>query len=252
MIHWPSGTVQKLEDVPVNQVLRVFEPTGRMSPSVDVNRDGEVNILDFVLVIKHFGENAPTNTGTDVNKDGEVNVLDLVWIIISVEGSRAVAAAPYRRHLTGGIATGISNSTDLSGADITLLSSFYERIEEISASATHKKLVKRFLKALLMSVEEPMDTKLHANYPNPFNPETWIPYQLAEDSNVTIRIYDASGHIVRTLFTGHQTAGYYLSRSEAVYWDGKNELGEQVASGVYICELATPTFKQTRQLVILK
>ena len=70
-----------------------------------------------------------------------------------------------------------------------------------------------------------MDTKLHANYPNPFNPETWIPYQLAEDSDVTIRIYDASGHIVRTLFAGHQAAGYYLSRSEAVYWDGKNELG---------------------------
>ena len=71
-------------------------------------------------------------------------------------------------------------------------------------------------------------------------------------ADVTIRIYDAAGRIVRTLFVGHQTAGYYLSRSEAVYWDGKNELGEQVASGIYICELATPTFKQTRQLVILK
>ena len=103
-----------------------------------------------------------------------------------------------------------------------------------------------------MSVEEPMDTKLHANYPNPFNPETWIPYQLAEDSDITVPIYDASGHIVRTLFVGHQTSGYYLSRSEAVCWDGKNELGEQVAGTVYICELATLTFKQTRQLVIRK
>lgn len=122
----------------------------------------------------------------------------------------------------------------------------------MSASTTRKELVKPFLKELLVSVEEPMGTKLHANYPNPFNPETWIPYQLAEDSDVTIRIYDAAGHIVRTLFVGHQTVGYYLSRSQAVYWDGKNELGERVASGVYICELATPTFKQTRQLVILK
>ena len=84
----------------------------------------------------------------------------------------------------------------------------------------------------MISVEEPLNTKLHADYPSPFNPETWIPYQLAKDSDVTIRIYDTAVRIVRTLFTGHQTAGYYLSRSEAVYWDGKNELGEQVVQGI--------------------
>ena len=245
VIHWPSGIVQKLEDVPVNQVLRVVEPNGQAALSVDVNQDGQVNILDLVLIVKHFGENPPTNPRTDVNKDGQVNISDLVWIIRSFQSNRGTAAAPYHKRYR-------STESRLSDADTALLSSFYERIEEISASATHKELVIRFLKELLMSVEEPIDTKLHANYPNPFNPETWIPYQLAEDSDVTIRIYDASGHIVRTLFAGHQTAGYYLSRSEAVYWDGKNELGEQVASGVYICEFATPTFKQTRQLVILK
>lgn len=97
----------------------------------------------------------------------------------------------------------------------------YEKIEEVSANATHKELVRRFLEGLLISVAGPLDTKLHANYPNPFNPETWIPYQLAEDRVITIRIYDVSGRIVRTLFTGHQTAGYYLNRSEAAYWNGK-------------------------------
>ena len=259
VIHWPSGIVQKLEDVPVNQVLRVVESDGQTTLSVsDVNRDGQVDILDFVLIVKHFGESPPTNPRTDVNKDGEVNILDLVWLIVSLERNRTVAAAPYRPNgerissVPGGIVKGMSSSIYLSDADIALLSSFYEKIEEVSTNATHKELVRRFLKGLLVSVEEPMDTKLHANYPNPFNPETWIPYQLAEDSDITIRIYNATGHIVRTLFTGHQTAGYYLSRSEAVYWDGKNELGERVASGVYICELTTPTFKQTRQLVILK
>ena len=252
VIHWPSGIVQKLKDVPVNQVLRVVEPGGRTSFSADVNQDEQVNILDFVLIVKHFGENPPTNPRTDVNEDGAVNVLDLVWIVKSLEKNHEVAAAPYRQNLTGRIATGMSSSIYLSNADIALLSSFYEKIEEVSTNATHTELIRRFLKGLLVSVEEPMDTKLHANYPNPFNPETWIPYQLAEDSDITIRIYNATGHIVRTLFTGHQAAGYYLSRSEAVYWDGKNELEEQVASGVYICELATPTFKQTRRLVILK
>ena len=163
----------------------------------------------------------------------------------SVEGNRSVAAAPYH--------TGYrSTENRLSDADIALLAFFYGKIEEVSTNVTHKELVKRFLKVWLISVEEPLGTKLHANYPNPFNPETWIPYQLAEDSDVTIRIYDASGRIVRTLFVGHQTAGYYLSRSEAVYWDGKNESGEHVASGVYVCELETPTFKQTRRLVMVK
>ena len=245
VIHWPSGIIQKLKDIPVNQVLRVVESDGRASFSADVNQDGQVDILDFVLVVNHFGENPPTNPRTDVNKDGKVNILDLVWILRSVESNRAVAAAPYH---TGHWST----ENRLSNADLALLASFYGKIEEVSTNATHKELVKRFLKAWLISVEEPLDTKLHANYPNPFNPETWIPYQLAEDSDVTIRIYDASGHIVRTLFVGHQTAGYYLNRSEAAYWNGKNELGERVASGVYIYELETPTFKQTRRLVIVK
>ena len=269
VIHWPSGTVQKLKDISVNQVLRVIEPdvggvSNRDSLSADVNQDGRVNILDFVLVVKHFGESPPTNPRTDVNEDGEVNILDLVRIAKAADGNRGVTAAPYHNSrqrsavssqkenlFPEGFRRLIADS-HLSDTDIALLSSFYEKIEEVSANATHKELIRRFLEAVLISVEEPLDTKLHANYPNPFNPETWIPYQLAKDSDITIRIYNASGHIVRTLFAGHQAAGYYLSRSEAAYWDGRNELGEQVASGVYICELSTPTFKQTRQLVILK
>ena len=245
VIHWPSGIIQKLEDIPVNQVLRVVESDGHASLSADANQDGRVDILDFVLVVKHFGESPPTKPRTDINKDGEVSILDLVWILRSVESNRETAAAPYHKGYR-------STESPLSDADTALLASFYGKIEEVSTNATHKELVKRFLKVWLISIEEPLDTKLHANYPNPFNPETWIPYQLAKNSDITIRIYDASGRIVRTLFTGHQTAGYYLSRSEAVYWDGKNEFGEHVASGVYICELETPTFRQTKRLVVVK
>ncbi len=266
-IHWPSGILQKLKDVPVNQVLRVVESDvgGASNPdslSADVNQDGQLDIRDFVLVVKHFGENLPTNPRTDVNEDGKVNILDLVWIVKSVEENRASAAPYYNSGHRSAVSSqkenlfpesrGLIADSHLSDTDIALLYSFYEKIEEVSANATQKELIRRFLKRLLMPVGSPLATRLHANYPNPFNPETWIPYQLAEDSDITIRIYDASGHIVRTLFTGHQAAGYYLSRNEAVYWDGKNELGEQAASGVYIYELTTPTFKQTRRLVILK
>ena len=267
VIHWPSGIVQKLKHIPVNQVLRVVESDvgGVSNPdslSTDVNQDGEVSILDFVLVVKHFGEDPPTNPRTDVNKDGKVNILDLVWIVKSVEENQASAAPYYNSGHRSAVSSQKENlfpesrwliaDSHLSDTDIALLYSFYEKIEEVSANTTQKELIKRFLKGLLMPVGSPLATRLHANYPNPFNPETWIPYQLATDSDITIRIYDASGHLVRTLFTGHQAAGYYLNRSEAAYWDGKNELGEQVASGVYIYELTTPTFKQTRRLVILK
>ena len=69
----------------------------------------------------------------------------------------------------------------------------------------------------------PDETTLLANYPNPFNPETWIPYQLANPSDVVISIYDARGQVVRRLALGHQPAGYYTHRSRAAYWDGRNE-----------------------------
>ena len=104
----------------------------------------------------------------------------------------------------------------------------------------------------LVAYEIPAETELLANYPNPFNPETWIPYRLAEDAFVTLTIYDGAGQIVRTLDVGHQTAAVYENRSKAVYWDGRNGLGEQVASGVYFYHLSAGDYSATRRLVILK
>ena len=93
---------------------------------------------------------------------------------------------------------------------------------------------------------------LAANFPNPFNPETWIPYRLAEDAFVTLTIYEQTGQAVRTLDVGHQTAAVYESRSKAIYWDGKNQVGETVASGVYFYHLSAGDFSATRKMVILK
>ena len=98
----------------------------------------------------------------------------------------------------------------------------------------------------------PAKTALLSNYPNPFNPETWIPYQLAKPSDVTITVYDIRGRVVRTLILGHQTAGVYRSRSKAAYWDGKNEFGEAVASGVYFYRLTAGDFSATRKMLIRK
>ena len=98
----------------------------------------------------------------------------------------------------------------------------------------------------------PKRSQLLQNYPNPFNPETWIPYQLSEDSPVSVSIYDTTGQLVRTLSLGFQSAGFYNSQSRAAYWDGRNALGERVASGIYFYQLTTPNFQQTRRLVIVK
>ncbi len=93
---------------------------------------------------------------------------------------------------------------------------------------------------------------MHANYPNPFNPETWIPYQLAAPAEVTLTMYDMHGGVVRRLEMGHQAAGMYQSRSHALYWDGRNERGESVASGLYFYTLRAGDFTGTRKMLIRK
>ena len=107
------------------------------------------------------------------------------------------------------------------------------------------------LEQLLASLT-PKETELLSNYPNPFNPETWIPYRLAEEAFVALTIYNPSGQVVRTLEIGHRIAAAYENRSKAIYWDGKNELGEQVASGVYFYTLTAGDYSATRKMVILK
>jgi len=93
---------------------------------------------------------------------------------------------------------------------------------------------------------------LEQNYPNPFNPETWIPFALPQASDVVIRIYDATGRVIRRLNLGMQPAGYYTSQHRAAYWDGINERGERVASGVYFYQLQAGNFSKVRKMVILK
>ncbi len=104
----------------------------------------------------------------------------------------------------------------------------------------------------LVAYEIPAETALLPNYPNPFNPETWIPYQLAEDADVTLTIYNTRGVTVRRLDLGHQLAGYYTDRGKATYWNGRNDNGESVASGLYFYQLGTLSFSQIRRMVIVK
>ncbi|MCG9128758.1 ASPIC/UnbV domain-containing protein, partial [Candidatus Poribacteria bacterium] len=246
VIYWPSGNVQKLEGVKVNQVLQITEEGTELLATGDVNLDGKVNIVDLLIIVAHFGENPPSNHRYDTNKDGKVDLQDVVFIIETIEDN---SAAPS-------VNSGSEADSDLvdllSDEDIELLSTFSELIEELAPDSTQITIVKRFLENLLLPIKVRIRTKLHSNYPNPFNPETWIPYQLAKDSDLKIRIYDTSAKVVRTVYSGYQKSGYHISREKAAYWNGLNDSGEKVASGVYYYELVTPSFKQTRKLVIIK
>jgi hypothetical protein len=98
----------------------------------------------------------------------------------------------------------------------------------------------------------PREFRVYQNYPNPFNPETWIPFQIPEASRVVVRIYDVMGRLVRELDLGEKETGYYLDRSRAVYWDGRNDLGEEVSSGVYFYQVEAGRFSSVRRMVILR
>ena len=104
----------------------------------------------------------------------------------------------------------------------------------------------------MLAILTPKETALLPNYPNPFNPETWIPYQLANPAEVTLHIYAIDGTLVRTLSLGHKPVGIYQTRTRAAYWDGKNQIGEPVASGVYFYTLTADEFTATRKMLIRK
>ena len=202
----------------------------------DVNRDDVVNILDLVLVASVLGDEG-RDLDADVNRDGVVNILDLVMVAGAL-GKAAAAPSVWYRDLE--IAP--------TRADVGQWLAQAQTLDLIDAASREGVLVLDQLLAVLA----PKETILLPNYPNPFNPETWIPYRLAEDTFVTLTIYSLSGQVVRTLDVGHRMTGFYESRSKAIYWDGKNGLGERVASGIYFYTLKAGDYSATRKMVILQ
>ena len=127
-------------------------------------------------------------------------------------------------------------------------------VESLTRSfiVTPESLANAVLSVRLDDAGQPKLTRLLQNYPNPFNPETWIPYRLSEDGLVSLSVYDAAGRLVRTLSLGYQPAGFYQSREQAAYWDGRNAFGETVGSGVYFYQLRSGDYSASRRMVILK
>ena len=206
-------------------------------PAWDVNEDGITNAVDVALVNVALGQTNPANPRVDVNGDGIVDGKDLA-IVAAHLGERNAPAAP----LSVAIPTDSTPEMVVQALDVLRAAD--------DGSLTFRRAIANLEQ--LLSLFVPEETVLLHNYPNPFNPETWIPYQLAEPAEVTIRIYATSGVLVRTLVLGYQPAGIYQYRSRAAYWDGKNEVGESVASGIYFYTLTAGDFTATRKMLIMK
>ena len=200
----------------------------------DVNRDGRVSILDLILVAQQLGNRVTAGSAADLNGDGAVSILDLILTAQAI--GTTTSAAP-------GIGT---ESADAATIEAWIAQA---RLEDDGSLAFKQGIenLERLLASLI-----PEETALLHNYPNPFNPETWMPYQLAHAADVTLTIYDTKGVLVRQLDLGHQQAGYYTDRTRAAYWDGRNHLGEAVGSGVYFYHLSAGDYSTIRKMVILK
>ena len=227
------GSVTK-ESIPAGP-LEIHVSVQERLLSGDVNRDGVVNILDLISVAQQLGERVPPNSPVDINRDGVVNIFDLTLVAQGI--GKSTAAAPA-------VATG---RVDAATIEAWIAGA---RLADDGSIAFRQGIAN--LESLLASLIIPQETALLANYPNPFNPETWIPYQLATPAEVMLTIYDMTGSTVRHLEVGHRAAGMYQSRGRAAYWDGRNQRGESIASGIYFYTLKADEFTATRKMLIRK
>ena len=225
-------------------------------PSWDVNQDGRVDKVDLYLVTLII-----TGTQQDINGDGTFDDKDEMAADVNRDKRRDIndlrfvfdyldrpvnLGAPLLNAETGLLEVSILEQMDADGLRVQLQ---ILRMTD-DGSLNHQQTV-AFLQAILAAIQ-PKQTALLPNYPNPFNPETWIPYQLARDSHVRITIYDMQGAVIRRLELGYRVEGFYTSRDRAAHWDGRNAVGERVASGLYFYQLEAAGISLLRKMVILK
>ena len=200
----------------------------------DVDSDGDVDIDDLASVVSKFGSASPGRNDVDGDTDVDADDIRAVFaVVLAAEAAEAAAGAPALTHTA------------------KTLQHYLQQTKARGVGANFQRGL-AVLEELLEPFLIPDASSLLHNYPNPFNPETWLPYQLAKSSDVTFSIYSVNGTLVRTLSLGYQAAGVYRSKSRAAYWDGRNALGEPVASGVYFYTLTAGDFIATGKMLIRK
>ena len=203
----------------------------------DVNFDNEVNIFDLVMVASEFGK-IEENLKGDINLDGLVNIFDLVLVARNFGKSFAVAPS-------------IVQKIRLNSAEIQNIAFAIDYLKLNNSHSDAEETILHVLESILTKAL-PKQSRLLPNYPNPFNPETWIPFRAAKDGNASVTIYDINGTIIRLLPIGYVLAGNYLGPDKAIYWNGKTDTGEYVSSGTYFYQIKLVDYTETRKMVIVK
>ena len=238
----------------------------------DVDGDGQVTVIDLSIVALSYGTQVPAgfSNPADVNADGIVNIADLVAVAQAIDTAGTGGALPA--DTVDAVSDAIAEEVEaiagapahfrtsqhalLSDVAYRNVAAAFEAVKHHATDDAHLEKWMPTLKELLQLLSEmreiPDTTALLPNYPNPFNPETWIPYRLSKGTDVILTIHNMRGVAVRELTLGHQLAGAYESRTRAAYWDGRNQSGEPVASGLYFYTLTAGDFTATRKLLIIK
>ncbi len=223
----PTSSPQLRDEPQVIFLPPVHTGGGSSDLPEDVDGDGDVDNDDLSAVAMNFGETPEGDLERyDLDGDGDIDTDDFAQVQSKLGST--VNSAP--------------------AASLALQ---LERIKGLNIADPDFQHVIQLLERRLLE-PPPKKTVLLANYPNPFNPETWIPYRLAKPADVTLTIYATNGQVVRTLALGHQPTGNYVNRARAAYWDGKDAFGEPVASGIYFYTLTTGDFSATRRMLIAK
>ena len=226
-------------------ILRSVDISVSEYPPWDVNEDGSVDATDSALVTAALGQSGRriVDDRTDVNGDDTVDNIDLTLVTNNLD---ADGGAPSSVNVFD-----LLDQETLENLDRTVLEGYLNILRAESDGSLKYQQAIALLERILAAIR-PTETLLLANYPNPFNPETWIPYHLANATDVVITIYDTQGVIIRCLDLGHQPEGYYTSLSRAAHWDSRNDSGERVASGIYFYQLQADNNSHLRKMVILK
>ena len=203
----------------------------------DVNFDNEVNIFDLVMVASEFGK-IEGNLKGDINLDGLVNIFDLVLVARNFGKSFAVAPS-------------IVQKIRLNSAEIQNIAFAIDYLKLNNSHSDAEETILYVLESILTKTL-PKQSRLLPNYPNPFNPETWIPFRAAKDGNASVTIYDINGTIIRLLPIGYVLAGNYLGPDKAIYWNGKTDAGDYVSSGTYFYQIKLVDYTETRKMIIVK
>ncbi len=244
IINYPSDATG--ERIVSNHLGIISAPMLAQTNFGDINNDGNITAHDALLILEHIVElitlSAKLQQLADVSNDGAISALDAVLIL------------QYAAGLITNFPVDLLNSALVLNAELEseMLIEAISELEKMSLNRGQKWVLEQ-LKLLVLQRVRPVHNVLLQNYPNPFNPETWIPYQLAQDADVvTISIYNIKGQLIRTINLGSKSAGVYTNSSRAAHWNGLNQSGEPVSSGIHFYTIKAGNFIATRRMMLVK